>query len=55
MGVVLSIADGTSMINESIWDSRFQYTDELNKMGQNYHKEKQLLLKGKVYQFVQQI
>ncbi len=33
MGVVLSIADGTSTINESIWDSRFQYTAELNKMG----------------------
>ena len=33
MGVILSIADGTSTINESIWDSRFQYTEELNKMG----------------------
>ena len=33
MGVVLSLANGTSTINESIWDSRFQYTDELNKMG----------------------
>ena len=33
MGVILSIADGTSVINESIWDSRFQYTEELNKMG----------------------
>ena len=33
MGVLLSIADGTSIINESIWESRFQYTDELNKMG----------------------
>ena len=33
MGVVLSLADGTSTINESIWESRFQYTDELNKMG----------------------
>ena len=33
MGVVLSLADGTSIINESIWESRFQYTDELNKMG----------------------
>lgn len=33
MGVVLSIADGTSRIVESIWESRFQYTDELNKMG----------------------
>ena len=33
MGVVLSLANGTSIITESIWDSRFQYTDELNKMG----------------------
>lgn len=33
IGVVLSIADGTSIINESIWESRFQYTGELNKMG----------------------
>ena len=33
MGVVLSIAEGTSIINESIWESRFQYTEELNKMG----------------------
>ena len=35
MGVLLSIADGTSVINESIWESRFQYTDELMKMGAN--------------------
>ena len=35
MGVLLSIADGTSIINESIWESRFQYTDELKKMGAN--------------------
>lgn len=33
MGVVLSLSNGNSMIHESIWDSRFQYTDELNKMG----------------------
>ena len=33
MGVVLALANGNSVINESIWDSRFQYTDELNKMG----------------------
>ena len=33
MGVTMAMADGTSMITESIWDSRFQYTDELNKMG----------------------
>ena len=35
MGVLLSIAEGTSIINESIWESRFQYTDELIKMGAN--------------------
>lgn len=33
MGVALSLAEGTSIINETIWDSRFQYTAELNKMG----------------------
>lgn len=33
MGVVLATAEGTSMITESIWESRFQYTAELNKMG----------------------
>jgi len=35
MGVVLSVANGTSIINESVWESRFQYTAELNKMGAN--------------------
>ena len=35
MGVVLSLSEGTSIINESIWESRFQYTDELRKMGAN--------------------
>ena len=33
MGIILSIANGTSIITESIWESRFQYTEELNKMG----------------------
>ena len=35
MGVCLSLSSGTSIINEGIWDSRFQYTYELNKMGAN--------------------
>lgn len=26
---------GTSIINESIWDSRFRYAEELTKMGAN--------------------
>lgn len=32
-GICLAVANGTSIINESIWESRFQYTAELNKMG----------------------
>ena len=32
-GAVLALADGTSIINEGIWESRFRYTEELNKMG----------------------
>lgn len=32
-GVCLAVSNGTSIINESIWESRFQYTAELNKMG----------------------
>lgn len=35
IGVCLSLATGTSIINEGIWESRFQYTAELNKMGAN--------------------
>ena len=35
MGVALSISDGTSIINESIWESRFQYTAELNAQGKS--------------------
>lgn len=33
MGVLLSIAKGTSTITESVWDNRFRYVDELRKMG----------------------
>lgn len=35
MGVILAVAEGTSIINENIFESRFQYTEELNKMGAN--------------------
>ncbi|MBR5157233.1 MAG: UDP-N-acetylglucosamine 1-carboxyvinyltransferase [Clostridia bacterium] len=30
---LLSIASGTSVVTESVWDSRFQYVDELRRMG----------------------
>lgn len=35
IGVCLALANGTSIIKEGIWESRFQYTAELNKMGAN--------------------
>ncbi|MCX7843349.1 MAG: UDP-N-acetylglucosamine 1-carboxyvinyltransferase [Clostridia bacterium] len=31
--VLLCLADGTSTITEGVWDSRFQYIDELKRMG----------------------
>lgn len=33
MSILLCVCDGTGMIVENIWESRFQYTDELAKMG----------------------
>lgn len=30
---LLSIANGTSIVNESVWDNRFRYVDELKRMG----------------------
>ncbi len=33
--VLLSLAEGTSVITESVWENRFQYVDELRKMGVN--------------------
>lgn len=33
MGVLLSVAQGTSTVTEGIWDNRFRYVDELHKMG----------------------
>ena len=31
----LSIADGTSIVSEGVWDSRFQYVEQLARMGAN--------------------
>ena len=33
MGVILSCAEGTSIVTESIWENRFKYVDELSRMG----------------------
>lgn len=33
MSTILSVAEGRSIINESIWECRFKHVDELKKMG----------------------
>ncbi|MBR0412589.1 MAG: UDP-N-acetylglucosamine 1-carboxyvinyltransferase [Eubacterium sp.] len=35
MAVLLSVANGTSILNESVWDNRFQYIGQLLRMGAN--------------------
>ncbi|MFR8001627.1 MAG: UDP-N-acetylglucosamine 1-carboxyvinyltransferase [Hydrogeniiclostridium sp.] len=42
MAVLLSIASGTSIINESIFDNRFQYVDELSRLGAHISVEGRL-------------
>ena len=39
MSALLSVATGRSIINESIWESRFKHVDELKKMGANIKVE----------------
>jgi UDP-N-acetylglucosamine 1-carboxyvinyltransferase len=35
IAAVLSTANGTSIINESVWENRFKYVDELKRFGAN--------------------
>ena len=42
MTALLSIAEGTSVVTEGVWDNRFKYVDELRRMGAN------ILVDGKV-------
>ena len=35
IGTLLSIANGVSVLTESVWDNRFQYINELRRMGAN--------------------
>lgn len=39
MTVLLSTADGTSIVTESIWENRFLHVDELKRMGANIKVE----------------
>lgn len=44
MSVLLSIAKGVSIVNESIWESRFKHVDELKKMGASIKVENTLAI-----------
>lgn len=35
MSVLLSVANGTSLVSEGVWDNRFKYVDQLMRMGAN--------------------
>ena len=35
IATALTVADGTSIITEGVWESRYKYVDELRKMGAN--------------------
>lgn len=44
MTVLLSIAEGTSTVSESIWENRFLHVDELKRMGANIKVEGRLAI-----------
>ena len=35
MSVLLTVANGTSLVSEGVWDNRFRYVDQLIRMGAN--------------------
>ncbi|MCQ2463225.1 MAG: UDP-N-acetylglucosamine 1-carboxyvinyltransferase [Clostridia bacterium] len=35
MAVILSVAQGTSLVSEGVWDNRFRYVEQLTRMGAN--------------------
>ncbi len=39
MAVLLCLADGASHLNETIWNNRFRYVEELQRMGAKIHVE----------------
>ncbi len=42
MAVLLALANGTSIISESIWSNRFRYAEQLNRMGADIKADGQL-------------
>ncbi len=44
MAVLLALAEGTSIISESIWSNRFRYAEQLNRMGADIKADGQLAI-----------
>ena len=42
IAVLLSLAEGTSIVNEGVWENRFRYVDELRRMGADIHVDGKL-------------
>lgn len=48
MSTLLTVVPGTSIITESVWENRFQYIDELKRMGANIKLEGRIaVIEGK--------
>lgn len=48
MAVLLSLAEGTSIITEGVWDNRFRYVEELKRMGANIQVDGKIAVVGGV-------
>lgn len=51
VAVVLGLAEGTSTVTESLFDNRFRYADELNRMGANFKVESNVAIITGVEQY----
>lgn len=52
MAVVLGLADGTSTVTESIFENRFKYVDELNRMGAQIKVESNIAIITGVHRYM---
>ena len=50
IAAVLSLAEGTSILNENVWENRFRYVEELKRMGAQITVEgKSAIIEGVEY------
>ena len=51
MTTALCLAEGTSIVTEGVWDSRYRYTEELTRMGANIHVDGKIAVVEGVKEF----